>query len=149
MNAQACRNVIGTIRRFIPATLVRIVIAVSAAGGVVRLRSASVGPTAGCWDWDDSALWGEERGLDEWAQRVDPTWLARDIRYARVALAEVRGRVSRTPPDPLAWMPLETFLMFGGKVSKMLKPPEKSPPPKKPPLREAQGGAHSPRKAAS
>lgn len=80
---------------------------------------------------------GGKPGWDEWAQRVYLTWLVRDIRYARVALAEVRGRVSQTPPDPLLWMPLETFLMFTGKVSRMLKPPEKQPPPKKPQFREA------------
>lgn len=75
---------------------------------------------------------------DEWAQRVYLTWLARDIRYARAALAEVRGRVGRRPPDPLEWMPLETFLMFAAKVSKMLKPVGVGKaPPKKPDRRAA------------
>ncbi|MCX5301000.1 hypothetical protein OG898_31815 [Streptomyces sp. NBC_00193] len=59
---------------------------------------------------------------DEWAQRVYLTWLARDIRYAQVALLEIRTRAGQTPPDPLVWIPLETFLMFSAKVSKMLKP---------------------------
>ncbi|MDJ0463002.1 hypothetical protein [Streptomyces sp. H27-C3] len=59
---------------------------------------------------------------DEWAQRVYLTWLARDIRYAQVALLEIRARVGRTPPDPMLWIPLEAFLMFAAKVSKMLKP---------------------------
>ncbi|MEF9884549.1 hypothetical protein [Streptomyces sp. P9-A4] len=59
---------------------------------------------------------------DEWAQRVYLTWLARDIRYAQVALLEIRQRAGQTPPDPLVWIPLETFLMFSAKVSKMLKP---------------------------
>ncbi|MER6916447.1 hypothetical protein ABT354_32710 [Streptomyces sp. NPDC000594] len=59
---------------------------------------------------------------DEWAQRVYLTWLARDIRYAQIALLEIRTRAGQTPPDPLVWIPLETFLMFSAKVSKMLKP---------------------------
>ncbi|MFI1364333.1 hypothetical protein [Streptomyces griseochromogenes] len=59
---------------------------------------------------------------DQWAQRVYLTWLARDIRYAQVALLEIRTRAGQTPPDPLVWIPLETFLMFSAKVSKMLKP---------------------------
>jgi hypothetical protein len=71
----------------------------------------------------------EEGTWDDWAQRVYLTWLVRDIRYARLALAEVRHRMSRRPPDPLLWMPLETFLMFSAKVSKMLKPIQNKPRP--------------------
>jgi hypothetical protein len=58
---------------------------------------------------------------DAWAQRVYLTWLARDIRHAQIALLEIRARAGQ-PPDPLIWIPLETFLMFTAKVSKMLKP---------------------------
>lgn len=75
---------------------------------------------------------------DEWAQQVYLTSLARDIRYAQLALAEVRGRANRTPPDPLAWMPLETFLMFTAKVSKTFRPTQMNNEPKKPgPARDA------------
>ncbi|WP_158692767.1 hypothetical protein [Streptomyces roseochromogenus] len=59
---------------------------------------------------------------DEWTQRIYLTWLVRDMRYAQVALLEIRVRAGQTPPDPLIWIPLETFLMFTAKVSKMLKP---------------------------
>lgn len=76
---------------------------------------------------------------DEWAQRVYLTWLVRDIRYAQVALLEIRARAGRTPPDPLIWIPLETFLMFTAKVSKMLKPigVEKDRPKKSGPAQDA------------
>lgn len=64
----------------------------------------------------DEPIW------DEWAHRIYLTWLAREIRYAQVALAEVYEQVSRTPPPPVTWISLETFLMFTAKVSKMLSP---------------------------
>ena len=80
----------------------------------------------------------EQPVWDEWAQQVYLTSLARDIRYAQLALAEVRGRASGTPPDPLAWMPLETFLMFTAKVSKTFRPTQMNSEPKKPgPARDA------------
>ena len=69
---------------------------------------------------------------DEWAKRVYLTWLAREIRYAQVAFLEVRARAGHSPPDPLLWMPLETFLMFTAKVSKMLMPIAHDQRPKKP-----------------
>ncbi|MFG2979555.1 hypothetical protein ACGFYY_42035 [Streptomyces sp. NPDC048331] len=59
---------------------------------------------------------------DEWAHRVYLTWLAKEIRYAQVALAEVYAQASLTPPPPGTWISLETFLMFTAKVSKMLLP---------------------------
>ncbi|MFF1419882.1 hypothetical protein [Streptomyces sp. NPDC058280] len=64
----------------------------------------------------DEPIW------DEWAHRVYLTWLAREIRYAQVALAEVYEQASWTPPPPGTWISLETFLMFTAKVSKMLSP---------------------------
>jgi hypothetical protein len=59
---------------------------------------------------------------DEWAQRIYLVWLSRDIRYAQVALNDVRALADTTPPDPMLWLAVETFLMFSAKVSKMLKP---------------------------
>jgi len=73
-----------------------------------------------------------EQTWDDWAQRVYLTWLARDVRFAQVALTEVRARIDRTPPDPLLWIALETFLMYTAKVSKMLKPIQPNKPPKDP-----------------
>ncbi|KOV68711.1 hypothetical protein [Streptomyces sp. MMG1121] len=64
----------------------------------------------------DEPIW------DEWAHRVYLTWLAREIRYAQVSLAEVYEQASRTPPPQGTWISLETFLMFTAKVSKTLSP---------------------------
>lgn len=74
--------------------------------------------------------------LDAWAQRVFLTWLARDIRFALSSLEEIRARAG-LPADPLIWIPIETFLMFTSKVSKMLKPPRSGARPAHPGPKQA------------
>ncbi|MGW3228656.1 NUDIX hydrolase [Kitasatospora sp. NPDC001095] len=58
----------------------------------------------------------------DWTRRVYLTWLARDVRYALATLGEAANLTGQVPPDPKAWMLLESFLMYTAKVSKMLKP---------------------------
>lgn len=82
---------------------------------VRRFEIAAADQPGQDWTVNSPPVW------DAWAQRVYLTWLARDIRYAQVALLEIRARAGQSP-DPLIWIPLETFLMFTAKVSKMLKP---------------------------
>jgi len=59
---------------------------------------------------------------DDWTRRVYLTWLVRDVRYALATLGEAANLTGKVPPDPRAWMLLESFLMYTAKVSKMLKP---------------------------
>jgi hypothetical protein len=47
----------------------------------------------------------------------------------------VSDPTGRTPPDALEWMPLETFLIFTARVSKMLKPVGLNIKPKNPVLK--------------